>query len=144
MLKPLYQQGTGQYVNSVIAALDVCRERGHHLPRIEAVRALRVTAGASTANGLELETVLARYAENVAKAAQIAPRLGRGLFVMTAHQAKGKEFAVVIIVNASARHFRDDEEGRRLFYVAITRASQRWVVIAPDQNSSPLMEHLGN
>jgi hypothetical protein len=140
--EPLYQHGIGQYVSSVVAALDACREQGHHLPRVEAVRALRATAQTSSANDVELDTVLARYAANVASASQAAPRLGRGLFVMTAHQAKGKEFAAVIIVNASSRHFPDDEEGRRLFYVAITRASQAWVVIAPDEDASPLLEHL--
>ena len=141
-LEPLYQHGIGQYVNSVVAALGACREQGHHLPRVEAVRALRATAQSSSSNGVELDAVLALYAENVVRASQAAPRLNRGLFVMTAHQAKGKEFAVVIIVNASTRHFPDDKEGRRLFYVAITRASEAWVVIAPDEGASPLLEHL--
>lgn len=139
---PLYEWGASQYVTSVVAALDTCIEQGHHLPRLEAVRALRATAEASAANGDELARVLARYAENVLMASQGAPRLARGLFVMTAHQAKGKEFDVVILVNASPRHFPDTDEGRRLFYVAITRASKEWVVIAPDAGASPLLTHL--
>jgi superfamily I DNA/RNA helicase len=141
-LEPLYEHGPGHYVASVVAALDACAERGHHQPRIEAVRALRTTAEAFAANGVELDALLGRYAESVVTASQAAPRLGRGLFVMTAHQAKGKEFDVVVIVNASARHFPDDEEGRRLFYVAITRASNQWIVIAPDEGESPLLRHL--
>ncbi len=47
---------------------------------------------------------------------------------MTAHQAKGKEFDAVVLVNATAAHFPDSDEGRRLFYVAITRASKAWTI----------------
>jgi ATP-dependent DNA helicase RecQ len=83
-----------------------------------------------------------RYSETVVSAAQSAPRSGRGLFVMTAHQAKGKEFDAVVLVNASAVHFPDNDEGRRLFYVAITRASKDLTVIVPDANETPLLRHL--
>ena len=62
---------------------------------------------------------------------------------MTAHQAKGKEFDVVILANASDRHFRDIDHHSRLFYVAITRASAQWIVIAPSERASPLLAHLG-
>lgn len=61
---------------------------------------------------------------------------------MTAHQAKGKEFDVVIIVNAGQLQFPDDADGRRLFYVAVTRASKRWVILAPQDDPSPLLQHL--
>lgn len=142
--EPLYEHGAAHYVSSVVAALDTCTDQGHHLPRMEAVRALRATAEGSAANGGELEELLARYAENVLVTSQAAPRYGRGLFVMTAHQAKGKEFDVVILVNASRRAFPDTDERRRLFYVAITRASSEWVVIAPDDGASPLLAHLGS
>lgn len=140
--EPLYEHGVAQYATSVVAALDTCTDQGHHLPRMEAVRALRATAEASAANGGDPESALARYAEKVLMVSQAAPRLGRGLFVMTAHQAKGKEFDVVIVVNASERHFPDTEQGRQLFYVAVTRASKEWVVIAPDDAATPLLAHL--
>ena len=61
---------------------------------------------------------------------------------MTVHQAKGKEFDAVILVNAGARHFADNDDDRRLFYVAITRASKRWLIIAPEQDPSPLLGSL--
>jgi DNA helicase-2/ATP-dependent DNA helicase PcrA len=141
-LQPLYEHGTGHYVHSVVDALDACCARGHHLPRMEAVRALRATADSLDTNDIELEAVLARYAENVMSASQAAPRLDRGLFVMSAHQSKGKEFDVVILVNVSEKQFPNNDEGRRLFYVTITRASRRWVIIAPNVEPSPLLRLL--
>ena len=141
-LAPLYAQGPGSYFASVVGALDVCAANKHHLPRVEAVRALRATADAFGEADTTLEDVLERYAESVAAAAQAAPRLGRGLYVMTAHQAKGKEFDVVIVVNCGKSQFPDDDEHRRLFYVAITRGSRRWIVLAPSGDPSPLLRHL--
>jgi UvrD/REP helicase N-terminal domain/UvrD-like helicase C-terminal domain len=141
-LAPLYEHGPGYYFASVVDALDACSLHKHHLPRIEAVRALRSTADAFGDGAASLDEALQRYADSVATAAQAAPRLGRGLFVMTAHQAKGKEFDVVIIVSAGKSQFPDDDDGRRLFYVAITRASKRWVVLAPQEDPSPLLRHL--
>lgn len=142
-LTPLYEQGPGSYFASVVGALDVCAANEHHLPRVEAVRALRATADTfGGGDEVTLEDVLERYAGSVAAAAQAAPRLGRGLYVMTAHQAKGKEFDVVIVVNCGKPQFPDDEEHRRLFYVAVTRGSRRWVVLAPTGDPSPLLRHL--
>jgi len=140
-LAPLYEHGPSSYFASVVDALDTCSLK-HHLPRVEAVRALRSTADAFGDGTTSLDEALQRYAESVAVAAQAAPRLGRGLYVMTAHQAKGKEFDVVIIVNVGQRQFPDDDAGRRLFYVAVTRASKRWVILTPQADPSPLLRHL--
>ncbi len=85
-----------------------------------------------------------RYSFDVMAASQAAPRTTRGLYVMTAHQAKGKEFDVVVLAGANEQFFPDTEESRRLFYVAITRASKEWVVITPDSKPSPLLGALGS
>ena len=141
-LSPLYDHGPHRYVASVVAALDKCAERSHHLPRLEAVRALRSTAERFGESAIDLDTVLSAYAEAIVSASHAAPRFGRGLFVMTVHQAKGKEFDAVILVNVGDAQFPDDDAGRRLFYVAITRASKRWDLIAPQQRQSSLLRHL--
>lgn len=56
------------------------------------------------------------------------------LNLVTAHDSKGKEFPCVIVYGAE--NFKNTEEGRRLLYVAITRAIDRLVIIegfnAPD------------
>jgi DNA helicase-2/ATP-dependent DNA helicase PcrA len=141
-LGSLYETGAPGYVRAVVNAMEACTARGHHLPRVEAVRALRAASDAYDAANGDLDEVLSQYAATAATASQIAPRLNRGLFVMTVHQAKGKEFDVVIVVNAGERQFGDNEADRRLFYVAITRGARRWVVIAPEQDPSPLVRAL--
>lgn len=144
-LQPLYDTGASGYVRCLVAAMDSCVENHHHLPRIEAVRTLRSvaeTGDEAEGNSIDLDTLLARYSSAAAAASQRAPRLDRGLFVMTAHQAKGKEFDCVILVDASERTFPDNEEGRRLFYVAMTRATRKWCVIAPTESPTPLLQVL--
>ncbi len=143
-LAPLYEYGSRAYVECVVAMLEVCAGRGYHLPRVEAVRALRETAQALAIEGadLDLDDVLVRYAASATASSHAAPRYDRGLFVMTAHQAKGREFDAVIIVHASNRFLPDSEEARRLFYVALTRGAKRWTLIYPEGDESPLVAHL--
>jgi superfamily I DNA/RNA helicase len=62
--------------------------------------------------------------------------------VITAHQAKGKEFDTVILATALERHYPDTQAGRCLFYVAVTRATSRRVVVAPNENATPLLQAL--
>lgn len=93
---------------------------------------------------VDLDLALERYAGAVLAATSTAPRMERGLFVMTAHQAKGKEFDAIILGDAMDRFWPDDDDHRRLFYVVITRASRSWAVVAPDHGASPLLRHLGD
>jgi superfamily I DNA/RNA helicase len=55
-------------------------------------------------------------------------RYPRGLYVMTCHEAKGKEFDMVILPYVSAQIFPDDEEARQLLYVSLTRARHKLLV----------------
>jgi superfamily I DNA/RNA helicase len=122
--------------------MDACAAAGHDLPRAESVRALRDTAAAIAGQEGDLDGVLERYSEKVIIAAHAAPRSVRGLFVMTAHQSKGKEFDAVILADISERFWPDNDETRRLLYVAVTRATSRWDIVAPDRDESPLLRHV--
>lgn len=141
-LQLIYDFGPTQYFCAVMRMIDACKIRGLHLPRVEAIRALRSAAGISTGGSIELPTLLAHYSEAAAAASRSAPRLERGLFVMTAHQSKGKEFDAIVLVNVGEAQFPDNDESRRLFYVALTRATKRWIVIVPDRAPSPLIRLL--
>lgn len=138
----IYEEGPHRYVEALVTAMDACAAAGHDLPRAESVRALRDTAAAIAGQDGSLDDVLERYSEKVIVAAHAAPRSVRGLFVMTAHQAKGKEFDAVVLADVSARFWPGDEETRRLLYVAVTRATSRWDIIAPDRGESPLLRHV--
>ena len=53
----------------------------------------------------------------------------RGLYLLTCHEAKGREFDMVVLPYVSDDIFPDnDEEQRQLLYVALTRARRRLLV----------------
>ena len=141
-LRRLYEEGPPLYFEVLVEMLAAAQSAGYHIPQQEALRALQQTALRLNGEPLELEETLSLYAQEVMVSAQAAPRTQRGLFVMTAHQAKGKEFDHVILADASARFFPDNRDSRKLFYVAVTRATRGWTVIAPDSGASPLLAAL--
>lgn len=59
----------------------------------------------------------------------------------TIHKAKGLQFHRVMLVNASADHFPNEEQARRLAYVAISRATHALTVLVPGESPSPLFHH---
>jgi len=139
-LSALYaEDGCVRYFEAVVGVVAAAQSLGHHVPRVEAFRALQRTAEVLAGQPADVDEAISRYSESVIAASHVAPQTDRGLFVMTAHQAKGKEFDCVVLADASARLFPGTYDGRRLFYVAVTRATKRWVVIAPDTRSSPLL-----
>jgi DNA helicase II / ATP-dependent DNA helicase PcrA len=69
-----------------------------------------------------------------------------GVDLATVHRVKGQEWPLVVVHHAAADQFphrlaEDDEEERRVFHVAITRASQRLFIVA-DDNPSPFIAEL--
>lgn len=140
-LQAVYTHGSVGFFEAVDRMLGTCIEEGHNLPRREATQALRRTA-ASLAPAAQMDDALEVFGKHALAAAHAAPRMGRGLYVMTVHQAKGKEFDAVILCPASRRYFPDDPERRRLFYVAVTRASKAWRLLVPQDDPSPLMNSL--
>lgn len=82
--------------------------------------------------------------------------------VMTAHRSKGREADTVVILEVTARQFpkvhADNQlfgpfgvtvadtlaEERRLFYVAVTRAEHRLLLLTETKQESPYLEELGN
>ena len=115
---------------------------GNHMQ--STVATPRSAAHALAGQDADVHAAIAAYADRVVAAAHItAPRLGNGVFVMTAHQAKGKEFDAVILANPLDRSYPDTDDGRKLFCVAVTRATARWVVVAPEANATPLLATLG-
>jgi ATP-dependent DNA helicase RecQ len=60
-------------------------------------------------------------------------RLGQGVFLSTAHGAKGLEFKVVFILDGAWKKTKNplqNEEERRLYYVAMTRARDLLVLLS--------------
>ncbi len=53
----------------------------------------------------------------------------RGLYLLTCHEAKGKEFDMVILPYVSATIFNDsDTESKHVLYVSLTRTKHRLLV----------------
>jgi DNA helicase-2/ATP-dependent DNA helicase PcrA len=76
-----------------------------------------------------------------------APAPGPAVELSTVHRIKGKEWGHVLVVGASAglipHHLSDDVEGeRRIFHVALTRASTQVVVLADRDAPSPFLAEL--
>ena len=73
------------------------------------------------------ETALDSFIEWLAEWARDVRRRQRGLLLLTAHRAKGLEFAHVVVLDGGWDRTGRDEDSdapRRLYYVAMTRARQ--------------------
>lgn len=138
----LYERGASGYFQAMAGLLVACNTLGYHLPRRDATHAIRQTAAALAPDD-DVSTCVATYNEHVIAATQGIPeRTDRGIFVMTAHQAKGKEFDAVVLTELSSQTWPNDPEAQRLFYVAMTRATKSWRLIAPSSSASPLLRLL--
>jgi hypothetical protein len=142
LFQPLWEAGAQAFFRVMSELLAACAAIGYHLPRPDAARTLRRTAEALTPEA-DLEDCLETYSEQVAASMHAVPqRTDRGLFLMTAHQAKGKEFDAVVLFPVDARRWPDDPDHRRLLYVALTRATRTWILVRPSKDESPLLRLL--
>ncbi|WP_228728726.1 3'-5' exonuclease [Klebsiella grimontii] len=74
-------------------------------------------------------------------------RFGQGVLLSTVHGVKGEEFEHVIILDGGWRSSlsqqpEKNEEERRLFYVGMTRAISRLVIMHDDRAPNPYIEQL--
>ena len=74
-------------------------------------------------------------------------RFGLGVLLSTVHGVKGEEFEHVIILDGGWRSSHslqpeNNEEERRLFYVGMTRAISRLVIMHDDRAPNPYIEQL--
>jgi superfamily I DNA/RNA helicase len=67
----------------------------------------------------------------------------RGLYLLTCHQSKGKEFDAVVIPYLTSTIFKDTVEGRQLLYVALTRARKLLLVRVADGDVPPFAATIG-
>lgn len=142
LFRPLWDSGAQAFFPVMSELLATCEGLGYHVLRPDAARTLRRTAEA-LAPDADLDDCLATYSRQVAASMHAVPqRTDRGLFLMTAHQAKGKEFDAVVLFPVDARRWPDDPDHRRLLYVAVTRATRTWVLIRPSKDESPLLRLL--
>lgn len=87
-----------------------------------------------------LMDAMVRYADKT----RIMYDYGDAVNLLTAHDSKGKEFAGVVVLNGD-RFIDTDEEGRRVLYVAITRAKHTLVVTSSgDATNHLIFEELGD
>ncbi len=133
-MRPVWDENDpGVFFRVVSRVIDIVEAAGHHVPRGECLGPIRHAAREQT-------DALLAYAKRVAVARfSASAQVPRGLLVMTVHQAKGKEFDAVIVGFVGREAFPDDLDGRRLLYVAMTRARRRLTLVVPDGGPSPLL-----
>lgn len=68
----------------------------------------------------------------------LSHRRPRGRCIITVHMAKGDEFEHVIVPHFGASNFPASDDGRKLLYVALTRACRSVYLLAPRESPSPL------
>lgn len=67
----------------------------------------------------------------------------RGLFVLTCHEGKAKEFDLAVLPWLTTENFGDDDESRQLLYVSLTRGRKRIIVRVARGEVPPICELIG-
>jgi len=136
----IFFHGPSAYFSAVVSACEASRSRGLHVPRLDEYGLYQAVVASGEPGITEQLDV---FSERLGALSRRSHQVERGLMTMTIHQAKGREFDAVVLLGANARHFGDDPEAQRLFYVAITRGVSRWTIIATRGQESPLVASLG-
>lgn len=108
-------------------------ERAPEFLKIERPAALRILSalGGSSADPYEqLQEAIVKY-----KAVSRRPDFA----VSTVHRAKGFQFDHVLVSNVSETHFPDNDYGRRLLYVAISRCCRSLALLMPATGATRLV-----
>lgn len=73
-----------------------------------------------------------------------APSPRRGLYLLSCHEGKGKEFDMVVLPHVSTINFNDaEEEARQLLYVSLSRTRHRLLVRLASGDTPPICQRLG-
>ena len=91
-------------------------------------------------NGITTMDAFYEYLNNVSTFeddTRVEEYRGNRVLLSTSHDAKGKEFRVVLLINDFSKN---TEETRRLFYVAMTRAKERLFILQDDKKE---VDYLG-
>ncbi len=133
-MRPLWAgDAPGPFFAVVSRLVEVVEAAGYHVPRTECLGPIRQAAR-------DRAEAIAAYQKWVAAARfSASAKMPHGLLVMTVHQAKGKEFDAVIVTFVDPEAFPENLDGRRLLYVAMTRARRRLTLIAPEVHPSRLL-----
>jgi hypothetical protein len=129
VLSPLYSAPSAVTWCAVVGALfddpppDV---------KLDDARALRLVGSLRAARDEELPGCLAELGHS------LSHRRPRGRCIITIHMAKGDEFDHVIVPHFGSSNFPDSASGRRLLYVAATRARRSLHFLTPSESPSRL------
>ena len=102
--------------------------------------ACEVMCNALELNGIHSMEAFYEYLSNVSTFeddTRVEEQRGNRVLLSTSHDAKGKEFRVVLLINDFSKN---SEETRRLFYVAMTRAKEQLFILQDDKKE---VDYLG-
>lgn len=85
-----------------------------------------IRAADGSRRGLRDLTVILAGKTAARFASTLTPR--RGIYLLTCHEGKGKEFDFVVLSYVADDNFEDNEESRQLLYVSLSRA-RRWILV---------------
>lgn len=129
-LQFLYTSPTFEGVGEACRKLLECPPAFLNIEKPAALRVLSALMTSSADQYEQLQEAVTNY-KAVARRPDFA--------VSTVHRAKGFEFDHVLVSNVSESHFPDDDYGRRLLYVAISRCSRSLTFLTPACGASRLL-----